>query len=92
MPCTKRFTTFRIRLLDGHVSIAKPDNLFLAFRTSFYNKLLTTRNLAFRLVAFHLRLVDLSHHANPYATSSSNAATIALAVAAAAPTGSYPIA
>ena len=85
MSCPKRFTAFRVGLLDGHVGIAKSNDLFLAFIASLYNKLFTTRNLTFRLVAFHLGLVDLSHSANPYATSSNNAATMHVAVAALEP-------
>ena len=80
--CCARFSRFWIRLSNLHISVTETNNLFFALIASLYNKLFTTRNLTFRLVAFHLGLVDLSHLVNPYATSSSNAQTMHVAVAA----------
>jgi hypothetical protein len=62
MPRPKRLPTLGIRLLNGHVGITKTNDLFFAVLTSLYNRLLTARNLALWLVAFHLGLVDLSHN------------------------------
>jgi len=61
MSCAEGLATFGIVLLNGHVGIPKTNNFFFTLVASFYNRLLTTRNLAFRFVALHLRLVDLSH-------------------------------
>jgi len=65
MSCSKRFTTFRVRLLNSHISVPESDDLFFTFVTCFYNKLLASRNLTLGLVAFHLGLVDLRHHKLP---------------------------
>ena len=61
MPCAKRLASFRIRLFDLHVGIAKTNDLFFSVLTRFHNRLLTARNLALGLVALHLGLVDLCH-------------------------------
>lgn len=65
MTRSERLPAFGVRLLDLHVGIAKPDNLFFAVLTSLHNRLLAARDLALGLVAFHLGLVDLSHQSGP---------------------------
>ena len=65
MSCSKRFTSFRVRLLNSHIGIPESDDLFFAVLTRFYNKLLAARLLTLRAVALHLGLVDLSHHKLP---------------------------
>ena len=61
MTCPKRLAPFRVRFLNGHVGIAKPDNFLFTFVTGLNNRLLAARYLALGLVASHLRFVNLSH-------------------------------
>ena len=61
MPRSERLPALGIRLLNGHVGVAKTNDLLLAVLTSLHNRLLAARNLALWLVAFHLGLVDLRH-------------------------------
>ena len=68
MAGTEGFAALRVGLLNPHGTVAISDDLFLAALTRFDHELLRPIGCAAGLVAFHLRLIDLRHHATTKST------------------------